>query len=70
MTTTNPDMVEVLSCIKDWGLVDMHSQHIVEKETKELEATVQTIHGPTRPIGHVQDIARFRLLRWTMGVAL
>jgi hypothetical protein len=53
MTTTNPDMVEVLSCIKDWRLVDMRSQHIVKKEAKELEATVQTIHGPARPIGHV-----------------
>ena len=37
-------MVEVLSCIKDRELVNMHSQHIVEKETKEVEATVQTMY--------------------------
>jgi hypothetical protein len=28
-----PDIVEVLSCIKDWELVDLHSQHTVEKDT-------------------------------------
>jgi hypothetical protein len=30
-------MVEVLSCLKDWEVVDAHVQHNVEKETKELE---------------------------------
>jgi len=25
------DMVEVLSCIKDWKLADLHKQHTVEK---------------------------------------
>jgi hypothetical protein len=33
-----PDMVEVLSCIKDWELADAHLQHTVEEETRELEA--------------------------------
>jgi hypothetical protein len=31
------EMVEVLSCLKDWEVVDAHVQHNVEKETKELE---------------------------------
>jgi hypothetical protein len=33
-----PDMVEILSCIKDWELADAHLQHSVEEDTKELEA--------------------------------
>jgi hypothetical protein len=32
-----PDMVEILSCIKDWELADAHLQHSVEEDTKELE---------------------------------
>jgi hypothetical protein len=32
-----PDMVEILSCIKDWELADGHLQHSVEEDTKELE---------------------------------
>lgn len=32
------DMVEILSCIKDWELADLHMQHNLEKDTKELEA--------------------------------
>jgi hypothetical protein len=31
------DMVEILSCIKDWELADSHMQHNVEKDTKEME---------------------------------
>lgn len=31
------DMVEILSCIKDWKLADSHMQHNVEKDTKEME---------------------------------
>jgi hypothetical protein len=38
------DMVEVLSCIKDWELVDQHKQHTVDKETKELEATFEDMY--------------------------
>jgi hypothetical protein len=38
------DMVEVLSCIKDWGLADQHKQHTVEKETKELESTFEAMY--------------------------
>jgi hypothetical protein len=33
-----PDMVEILSCIKDWELVDAHLQQSVEEDTQELEA--------------------------------
>lgn len=32
------DMVQVLSCIKDWELADQHMQHNLESETKILEA--------------------------------
>jgi hypothetical protein len=32
------DMVEILSCIKDWELVDAHLQHSVEEDTQQLEA--------------------------------
>jgi hypothetical protein len=39
-----PDMVEVLSCIKDWELVDAHLQHIVEEETPELEAEHENLY--------------------------
>jgi hypothetical protein len=31
------DMVEILSCIKDWELADSHMQHNVENDTKEME---------------------------------
>ena len=39
-----PDMVEVLSCIKDWELADLHKQHTVEKETKDLEAAFEAMY--------------------------
>jgi hypothetical protein len=39
-----PDTVEVLSWIKNWELVDLHSQHTVEKEAKELEGVFQTMY--------------------------
>ncbi|WVZ96364.1 hypothetical protein U9M48_042015 [Paspalum notatum var. saurae] len=39
-----PDMVEVLSCIKDWELANLHKQHTVEKETKELEVAFEAMH--------------------------
>jgi hypothetical protein len=38
------DMVEVLSCIKDWELADQHKQHTVEKETKDLEAAFEAMY--------------------------
>jgi hypothetical protein len=38
------DMVEVLSCIKDWELADQHKQHTVEKETKDLEETFEDMY--------------------------
>jgi hypothetical protein len=40
--TTN--MVEVLSCIKDWELADQHKQHTVEKDTKDLKATFEDMY--------------------------
>lgn len=33
-----PNMLEVLSCVKDCELADLHSQHMVEKETKGFKA--------------------------------
>jgi hypothetical protein len=38
------DMVEVLSCIKDWELADQHKQYTVEKETKDIEATFKAMY--------------------------
>jgi hypothetical protein len=38
------DMVEVLSCIKDWELVDKHMQNTIEKEIKELESTFENMY--------------------------
>jgi hypothetical protein len=38
------DMVEVLSCIKDWELANKHMQNTVEKETKELESTFENMY--------------------------
>jgi hypothetical protein len=38
------DMVDVLSCIKDWELADHHKQHTVDKETKELDATFDAMY--------------------------
>ena len=38
------DMVEVLSCIKDQELADLHKQHEVEKDTKELEVTFESLY--------------------------
>jgi hypothetical protein len=38
------DMVDVLSCIKDWELADQHKQHIVEKKTKDLEAAFEAMY--------------------------
>ncbi|KAJ1259047.1 hypothetical protein BS78_10G123300 [Paspalum vaginatum] len=37
------DMVEVLSCIKDWELADLHMQHDVEEDTKEMEAIFESM---------------------------
>jgi hypothetical protein len=34
------DMVEVLSCIKDWELADLHKQHGVAKDTSNLDGKV------------------------------
>ncbi|WVZ84994.1 LOW QUALITY PROTEIN: hypothetical protein U9M48_031959 [Paspalum notatum var. saurae] len=39
-----PDMVEVLSCIKDWELADTHLQHSVEEETNELEEVHENMY--------------------------
>ncbi|WVZ88461.1 hypothetical protein U9M48_034981 [Paspalum notatum var. saurae] len=39
-----PDMVEVLSCIKDWELADTHLQHTVEEETQELEEVHENMY--------------------------
>ncbi|WVZ79694.1 hypothetical protein U9M48_027246 [Paspalum notatum var. saurae] len=39
-----PDMVEVLSCIKDWELADTHLQHTVEEETEELEEVHENMY--------------------------
>ncbi|WVZ74217.1 hypothetical protein U9M48_022429 [Paspalum notatum var. saurae] len=39
-----PDMVEVLSCIKDWELADIHLQHTVEEETEELEEVHENMY--------------------------
>lgn len=38
------DMVEVISCIKDWELANHHKQDIVEKETNDLEATFEAMY--------------------------
>lgn len=38
------DMVEVLSCIKDWELADKHMQNTIENDTKELEATYENMY--------------------------
>jgi hypothetical protein len=37
-------MVEILSCIKDWELADLHSQHTMEKDTKELEVVFEAMY--------------------------
>jgi hypothetical protein len=37
-------MVEVLSCIKDWELTDLHKQHDVEKDTNELEVAFESLY--------------------------
>jgi hypothetical protein len=39
-----PDMVEVLSCIKDKELADLHSQHTVKKYTKELNVVFEAMY--------------------------
>jgi hypothetical protein len=38
------EMVEVLSCLKDWELADAHLQHNVEKETRELELAFDNMY--------------------------
>ncbi|WVZ49326.1 hypothetical protein U9M48_000695 [Paspalum notatum var. saurae] len=38
------DMVEVLSCIKDWEFADTHLQHSVEEETQELEEVHENMY--------------------------
>jgi hypothetical protein len=50
-----PDMVEVLSCIKDWELADMRNQHTVEKETKEFEATFEAIYLVDEDVNNNRD---------------
>jgi hypothetical protein len=50
-----PDMVEVLSCIKDWELADMRSQHTVEKETKEFEATFEAMYLVDEDVNNNRD---------------
>ena len=45
------DMVEILSCIKDWELADSHMQHNVEKDTDELEALYQQEDESEAPPG-------------------
>jgi hypothetical protein len=37
-------MVEVLSCIKDRELADLHKQHEVENDTKELEVAFESLY--------------------------
>jgi hypothetical protein len=37
-------MVEVLSCIKDWKLADLHKQHGVAKDTMELEVAFEAMY--------------------------
>nr|XP_034571790.1 uncharacterized protein LOC117836437 [Setaria viridis] len=37
------DMVEVLSCLKDWELVDAQLQHNIEKETKDLDLAFENM---------------------------
>jgi hypothetical protein len=38
------DMVEVLSCLKDWELADAQLQHNIEKETKDLELAFENMY--------------------------
>ncbi|WVZ66996.1 hypothetical protein U9M48_016143 [Paspalum notatum var. saurae] len=38
------DMVEVLSCIKDWELTDANLQHSVEEETNKLEEVHENMY--------------------------
>jgi len=40
-----PDMVEVLSCIKDWELADLHMQHNLEKDTLEIESVLESLNN-------------------------
>jgi hypothetical protein len=40
-----PDMVEVLSCIKDWKLADLHMQHNLEKDTLEIESVLESLNN-------------------------
>lgn len=37
-----PEMVEMLTCLKDWELGDARAQHDVEKEVNELEKTYKS----------------------------
>jgi hypothetical protein len=37
-------MVEILSCIKDWELVDSYMQNCVDKETKEFEDELENMN--------------------------
>eukprot|EP00267_Zea_mays_P051787 XP_020404781.1 uncharacterized protein LOC109944431 [Zea mays] len=40
------DMVEVLSCIKDWELADLHMQHNLEKDdTLEIESVLESLNN-------------------------
>jgi hypothetical protein len=40
-----PDMVEVLSCIKDRELADLHMQHNLEKDTLEIEPVLESLNN-------------------------
>jgi hypothetical protein len=38
-------MVEVLSCIKDWELADLHMQHNLEKDALEIEYVLESLNN-------------------------
>ena len=38
------DMVEILSCIKDWELADKHLQHNLEMDTTDIKAIRDTLN--------------------------
>ena len=40
-----PYMVEVLSCIKDRELADLHMQHNLEKDTIEIESVLESLNN-------------------------
>jgi hypothetical protein len=38
-----PDMVKIVSCIKDWELVDAHLEPNVEEDIQEIEAELENL---------------------------